>query len=64
MHVEYLDDRFVAAMDLYENVPQHAFYLVRAVTKGVYVNPPPYAEDMYRPYIRAIGREFANVEVF
>jgi uncharacterized protein YfaS (alpha-2-macroglobulin family) len=64
IHVEYLDDRFVAAMNLQENTPQHAFYLVRAVTKGVFTNPPPYAEDMYRPYIRAIGREFGNVEVF
>jgi uncharacterized protein YfaS (alpha-2-macroglobulin family) len=64
IHVEYLDDRFVAAMNLYENQPQHAFYLIRAVTKGVYTNPPPYAEDMYRPYIRGIGREFSNVEVF
>ncbi len=61
---QYLDDRFVVAMDLYENQPQHAFYLVRAVTKGVFTNPPPYAEDMYRPYIRAIGREFAPIEVF
>lgn len=64
VHVQYLDDRFVAAMDLQENTPQHAFYLVRAVTKGVFTNPPPYAEDMYRPYIRAIGAEFGKVEVF
>jgi hypothetical protein len=63
-HVEYLDDRFIAAMDLQENAPQHAFYLVRAVTKGVYTNPPPFVEDMYRPYIRAIGRDFGSVEVF
>lgn len=64
IHVEYLDDRFIAAMDLQENTTQHAFYLVRAVTKGVFTNPPPYVEDMYRPYIRAIGYEFGNVEVF
>jgi uncharacterized protein YfaS (alpha-2-macroglobulin family) len=63
-HPQYLDDRFVVAMDLVENQPQHAFYLIRAVTKGVYTNPPPYAEDMYRPFIRAIGRDFGAIEVF
>lgn len=63
-HIQYLDDRFVVAMDLQENTPQHAFYLVRAVTKGIYTNPPPFVEDMYRPYIRAIGRDFGSVEVF
>jgi hypothetical protein len=64
IHVEYLDDRLVAAVDLYEKQPQHIFYLLRAVSKGVFTNPPPYAEDMYRPHIKAIGREFGNVEVF
>jgi uncharacterized protein YfaS (alpha-2-macroglobulin family) len=63
-HLEYLDDRFVAAVDLYENQPHHEFYLLRAVSKGVFTNPPPYAEDMYRPYIRGIGREFGKVEVY
>jgi len=61
---QYLDDRFVVAMDLYENQPRHAFYLIRAVTKGIFTNPPPYLEDMYRPYIRAVGREFVPIEVF
>ncbi|MCK4494646.1 MAG: alpha-2-macroglobulin family protein [Methylococcales bacterium] len=61
---QYLDDRYIAAIDLYKNRPQHAFYLIRAVTKGAFVNPPPYVEDMYRPYIRAIGRTFANVEIW
>jgi hypothetical protein len=63
-HVEYLDDRFVSATSLIENQWHHEFYLLRAVSKGVFTNPPPYAEDMYRPYIRSIGREFGNVEVF
>jgi len=60
---EYLDDRFIAAIDLHKNRPEHLFYLIRAVTKGTYTNPPPYVEDMYRPYIRAIGREFKNIEI-
>lgn len=60
---EYLDDRFVAAIDLHKNRVEHLFYLIRAVTKGQYTNPPPYVEDMYRPYIRAIGREFKDIEI-
>lgn len=61
---QYLDDRYIAAIDLYKNRSQHLFYLVRAVSRGLFVNPPPYAEDMYRPYIRAIGRAFVDVEIF
>ena len=60
---EYLDDRFVAAIDLHKNDPEHLFYLIRAVTKGSYTNPPPYVEDMYRPYIRAIGRNFKDISI-
>ena len=60
---EYLDDRFVAALDLHKNRTQHLFYLMRAVTTGKYTNPPPYAEDMYRPYIQAIGRSFPTIEI-
>ncbi len=60
---EYLDDRFIAAIDLHKNTPEHLFYLMRAVTKGQYHNPPPYAEDMYRPYIRAIGQSFKTIEI-
>ena len=58
---EYLDDRFVAAVDLHKNRPEHLFYLIRAVSKGKFINPPPFVEDMYRPYIRAIGRNFKNI---
>ena len=60
---EYLDDRFVAAIDLHKNTPEHLFYLIRAVTKGKYTNPPSYVEDMYRPYIRAVGRHFEAIEI-
>ncbi len=61
---QYLDDRYIAAIDLDKNRSQHVFYLMRAVTKGNFVNPPPYVEDMYRPYIRGIGRSFNNVAIF
>lgn len=49
------DDRYVAAIDLKAYGTQRLYYLLRAVTPGTYQVPPPYAEDMYRPYIRAIG---------
>lgn len=49
------DDRYVAAIDLKPYGTQRLYYLIRAVTPGQYQVPPPYAEDMYRPYIRAIG---------
>ena len=49
------DDRYIAAVDLHTYNTQYLYYLIRAVTPGTYQVPPPYAEDMYRPYIRAIG---------
>ncbi|MCW8928621.1 MAG: alpha-2-macroglobulin family protein [Gammaproteobacteria bacterium] len=49
------DDRYVAAIDIKSHTTQRLYYLLRAVTPGTYQVPPPYAEDMYRPYIRAIG---------
>ncbi|HLW93266.1 MAG TPA: alpha-2-macroglobulin family protein, partial [Roseiarcus sp.] len=63
-HIEYRDDRFVAALD--RNSDQSAFfnlaYVVRAVTPGKYVYPPATAEDMYRP--ERFGRTaFGTLEV-
>jgi alpha-2-macroglobulin len=63
-HVEYRDDRFVAALD--RNSEQSAFfnlaYVVRAVTPGKYVYPPATVEDMYRP--ERFGRTaFGSMEV-
>lgn len=51
---EYRDDRYVVALPIERDMTT-LFYLVRAVTPGHYVVPPSQAEDMYRPYIRAIG---------
>ena len=63
-HVEYRDDRFVAAFD--RETDQPAFftvaYMVRAVSPGRYVHPSAQVEDMYRP--ERFGRtEFGAVEV-
>ena len=63
-HVEYRDDRFVAAVDRASG--QSAFfslaYVVRAVAPGHYVYPPATVEDMYRP--DRFGRTgFGEIEV-
>ncbi len=52
---EYRDDRFVAAVELWPGSTKQLVYLVRAVSPGVFVNPPPMFEDMYRPELRAVG---------
>lgn len=64
VHEEYRDDRYAAALKLQRGNAQfgdaqnatHVFYLVRAVTPGVYAVPPPLVEDMYRPAVRGIGK--------
>jgi uncharacterized protein YfaS (alpha-2-macroglobulin family) len=63
-HEEFRDDRYVAAIRLYKGQKAHVFYLVRAVSPGTFVVPPPLVEDMYRPEIRGVGRsEPAQVRV-
>ncbi len=54
-HQEYRDDRFLTALRLPKNHTVRLFYLVRVVTPGTYLLPPPSFEDMYRPAIRAVG---------
>lgn len=61
-HREYRDDRFVVAADL-DGRTLDVFYLVRVVTPGKYVVPAPFAEDMYRPDVRGVGRAEADIEV-
>lgn len=46
-HVEFRDDRFVAAVRVQGEI--NLFYRARVVTPGKFVVPPVYAEDMYRP---------------
>jgi uncharacterized protein YfaS (alpha-2-macroglobulin family) len=54
-HEEYRDDRYTAAVKLWGGQTATLYYLVRAVSPGRYVVPPPFAEDMYRPELRSIG---------
>jgi uncharacterized protein YfaS (alpha-2-macroglobulin family) len=62
-HQEYRDDRYVAAVEVSPWNSAHVFFLVRAVSPGVYQVPPPLAEDMYRPEIRGIGQTLPQVDV-
>jgi uncharacterized protein YfaS (alpha-2-macroglobulin family) len=55
-HEEFRDDRYVAALKLGGGSPAHLFYLVRAVSPGKFVVPPPTIEDMYRPRLRGLGK--------
>ncbi|MGE3305788.1 MAG: alpha-2-macroglobulin, partial [Rhizobiaceae bacterium] len=53
-HLEFRDDRFVAAWD--QSGGQSAMqlaYIVRAVTPGTFVHPAATVEDMYRPEFSA-----------
>ena len=54
---EYKDDRYLAAIDLqaWHGGNINLFYVVRAVTPGDYIVPPPFVEDMYRPQVRGQG---------
>jgi uncharacterized protein YfaS (alpha-2-macroglobulin family) len=61
-HTEYRDDRFVLAADL-DGRKLDAYYLVRVVTPGKFVVPAPFAEDMYRPDVRGVGKAEADIVV-
>ena len=52
---EYREDRYVAAIKLYDGSKARLFYAVRAVSPGTYKVPSPLVEDMYRPTLRGIG---------
>ncbi len=54
-HLEFRDDRFVAAFDHGADKSREATmaYVVRAVTPGVYAHPAAEVEDMYRPQFAA-----------
>jgi uncharacterized protein YfaS (alpha-2-macroglobulin family) len=62
-HVEYRDDRFVVALTLDEHGTTDLFYLARAVTPGLYRVPPPFIEDMYRPYRHALGATVEKLHI-
>lgn len=53
-HVDYREDRFVAAVDLTKEKPGFRLvYIVRAVTPGDYMAPGASVEDMSRPHLFA-----------
>lgn len=54
-HIEFRDDRFVAALALSGYKTETLLYLARAVTPGSYRMPPPQVESMYVPEWRAVG---------
>ena len=54
-HIEFRDDRFVAAVAVNEGQPVTLVYLARAVTPGSYAVPVPQVESMYVPQWRATG---------
>ena len=63
-HEEFRDDRYVAALKLDKGQTAHVFYLVRAVSPGIYGVPPPLVEDMYKPKVRGIGKSVpASIKV-
>ncbi|MCI1028160.1 alpha-2-macroglobulin family protein [Pantoea dispersa] len=62
-HLEFRDDRFVAALALDGYTPGTLLYLARAVTPGSYRLPPPQVESMYVPAWRAIGTTPEKVHV-
>ncbi len=55
---EARDDRFVAAIDLYDRNTYTVAYMIRAVTPGTFTMPGVVAEDMYRPdtFARTVSR--------
>ena len=53
-HLEFRDDRFVAAFDPNQDSRDIMLaYVVRAVTPGIYAHPAASVEDMYRPQYSA-----------
>ncbi|MCA1922602.1 alpha-2-macroglobulin family protein [Buttiauxella noackiae] len=54
-HMEFRDDRFVAAVPLNEGQHATLVYLARAVTPGTYNVPVSQVESMYVPQWRATG---------
>ncbi|WP_047683068.1 MULTISPECIES: alpha-2-macroglobulin [Xenorhabdus] len=62
-HIEYRDDRFVAAVSVEPYRPVTLLYLARAVAPGVYQVPAPQVESMYVPIWRAVGETEKRLEV-
>ena len=58
-HSEFRQDRFLTALDRFNNTPFRLAYIVRAVSPGTFHHPAASVEDMYRPDLRGrsdVGR--------
>jgi len=62
-HEEYRDDRYSAVLRLWSGQTGQLWYVVRAVSPGEYAVPPVQAEDMYRPWLRAVGAGGSRLRV-
>ena len=62
-HLEFRDDRFIAAVDVDGYRPLTLLYLARAVTPGSYQVPAPQVESMYVPQWRALGATSERLNV-
>lgn len=56
-HVEFRQDRFLAALDWSSDAPFRLAYVVRAISPGSYHLPAATVEDMYRPDYRGRSDE-------
>lgn len=54
-HVQFRQDRFMAAADWSSDQPFCLAFIVRAVSPGTFHHPAAMVEDMYRPTYRAWG---------
>ncbi|MDY7218990.1 alpha-2-macroglobulin [Denitrificimonas sp. JX-1] len=63
VHQEYRDDRYVAALAIPAQQPQHLLYLARAVTPGQYLVPPAQVESMYRPEWQALSSSVGQMHI-
>ena len=58
-HSEFRQDRFLTAIDRYDNATFRLAYVVRAVSPGMFHQPAASVEDMYRPDLT--GRSGTNI---
>ena len=54
-HSEFRQDRFLTALDRYDNQPFRLAYIVRAISPGSFHHPAASVEDMYRPDLTGRG---------
>ncbi|WP_028313753.1 alpha-2-macroglobulin family protein [Desulfatibacillum aliphaticivorans] len=62
-HEQFLDDRYVAAINLYSHRAMRLHYLVRAVSPGTYTFPPVMVESMYQPEIRGVSETPKDITI-